>query len=584
MPDLDDTQAEIAIAPLMPYSDSTHLTNCGSASLWPIYLYFGSLSKYVGSKPTSFSAHHLAYLPTDAYEQAYGTAATADVLRFCKRELFQAIWLLLLDPEFMSAYEHGIFMKCGDGIMRRLFPRFLTYSADYPEKVLVACTRYLAECPCPQCLVRKADISWLGTYKDAKTRSCPREDDATVHALMKHARNWVFKHGIPLGSKKIANLLDERSLVPTRSAFSTRLSKFGFNVYAMLVPDLMHEHELGVWKAVLTHLLRILYAQGQGRIQELNRRNVSGLKKLAARDYEDILQVHPSPHNELILDLLWDLATWHALAKLRLHTEETLLALEVTTVSVGQQLRKFVAETCESYIMTELPQEEAARGRRTAALKKSQENVSSQSKGKSRAPHTAGNVATTGRSTQRKIQKFNLSTSKLHSLGDIASAIQQYGTSIKSQGESGVRYCYDESVSNQAKHTGTIARESVKTRIATAKSELLEAEASSLCGAAAIPFSTPDPLLSCTSPDDRYHILRDTPHSETIQQWLKAHAGDRAFENFTPLLKDHLLSRLMGRPYDGDENSFSPEEHDTVRFERDQIYFHKYYGPRLRGR
>lgn len=164
---------------------------------------------------------------------------------------------------------------------------------------------------------------------------------------------------------------------------------------------------------------------------------MSGLKKLAARDYEDILQciipvfesLLPAPHNELILDLLWDLATWHALAKLRLHTEETLLALEVTTVSVGQQLRKFVAETCESYIMTELPQEEAARGRRTAALKKSQENVSSQSKGKSRAPHTAGNVATTGRSTQRKIQKFNLSTSKLHSLGDIASAIQQYGTS-----------------------------------------------------------------------------------------------------------------------------------------------------------
>lgn len=44
VPDLDDTQAEIAIAPLMPYSDSTHVTNFGSASLWPIYLYFGSVS------------------------------------------------------------------------------------------------------------------------------------------------------------------------------------------------------------------------------------------------------------------------------------------------------------------------------------------------------------------------------------------------------------------------------------------------------------------------------------------------------------------------------------------------------------
>ena len=28
----------------------------------------------------------------------------------------------------------------------------------------------------------------------------------------------------------------------------------------MLVVDMMHEFELGVWKALLTHLLRVLYA------------------------------------------------------------------------------------------------------------------------------------------------------------------------------------------------------------------------------------------------------------------------------------------------------------------------------------
>ena len=28
----------------------------------------------------------------------------------------------------------------------------------------------------------------------------------------------------------------------------------------MLVVDLMHEFELGVWKTLLTHLLRVLYA------------------------------------------------------------------------------------------------------------------------------------------------------------------------------------------------------------------------------------------------------------------------------------------------------------------------------------
>lgn len=54
---------ETVIAPIMLSSDATHLTSFGNASLWPVYLYIGSLSKYTRAKPTSFSAHHLAYLP-----------------------------------------------------------------------------------------------------------------------------------------------------------------------------------------------------------------------------------------------------------------------------------------------------------------------------------------------------------------------------------------------------------------------------------------------------------------------------------------------------------------------------------------
>jgi hypothetical protein len=48
-----------------------------------------------------------------------------------------AIWALLLNPEFMHAYEHGIVIKCADGVMRRVYPRFFTYSADYPEKYVM---------------------------------------------------------------------------------------------------------------------------------------------------------------------------------------------------------------------------------------------------------------------------------------------------------------------------------------------------------------------------------------------------------------------------------------------------------------
>ena len=40
----------------------------------------------------------------------------------------------------------------------------------------------------------------------------------------------------------------------------------------LFVVDLLHEFELGVWKAIFTHLLRILYAVGGDRIQELDKR------------------------------------------------------------------------------------------------------------------------------------------------------------------------------------------------------------------------------------------------------------------------------------------------------------------------
>jgi hypothetical protein len=95
----------------------------------------------------------------------------------------------------------------------------------------------------------------------------------------------------------------------------------------MLVPDLLHEFELGVWKALFTHLIRVLYAAAPdgSLVAELNKRwdnyldfcrvlncqnsrfrdiptfgsstirrfasNASEMKKLAARDFEDLLQV-----------------------------------------------------------------------------------------------------------------------------------------------------------------------------------------------------------------------------------------------------------------------------------------------------
>ncbi|KZT71629.1 hypothetical protein DAEQUDRAFT_665724 [Daedalea quercina L-15889] len=310
----DDPSVEYAVAPLMFWSDSTHLANFGGAHLWPIYLYFGWLSKYTRAIPSAFAAHHLAYIPSlpqafqDWYQKEHGMSATADVLRFCGKEIMHAIWLLLLDDDFMKAYHEGMLVQCGDGILRRIFPRLFTYSADYPERVLLACLRFLGRCPCPRCYITKNDIFGMGSTADNQLRQNIRVDGQRLHSIIARIRSWVFKKGYNLASKLISRLLDPISILPRRSAFSTRFADTGFNFYSMFVPDVLHEFELGVWKAIFIHLLRILYAEGKDRIQIMNQRfrmvptfgrntirrfsrNVSGLKQMAGRDFEDILQV-----------------------------------------------------------------------------------------------------------------------------------------------------------------------------------------------------------------------------------------------------------------------------------------------------
>lgn len=69
-----------------------------------------------------------------AVEYTGGKGPNKTLISHCNREIFHAQWELLLDDEFLAAYEHGILIQCYDGIIRRLFPRIFTYSADFPEK------------------------------------------------------------------------------------------------------------------------------------------------------------------------------------------------------------------------------------------------------------------------------------------------------------------------------------------------------------------------------------------------------------------------------------------------------------------
>jgi hypothetical protein len=148
------------------------------------------------------------------------------------------------------------------------------------------------------------------------------------------------------------------------------------------------------------------------------------MKKLAARDFEDILQASsisppfliftrllkrhsvgqcsipifegllPEPFNRMLLRLLYKAAEWHALAKLRMHTESTLDLLEAVTKDFGRLMRQFRDKTSETFETVELPRETGTRKGGGGSSKKT----------------------------------LNLNTYKFHALGDYVATIRQFGT------------------------------------------------------------------------------------------------------------------------------------------------------------
>jgi hypothetical protein len=66
------------------------------------------------------------------------------------------------------------------------------------------------------------------------------------------------------------------------------------------------------------------------------------------------------------MKLLYRTAEWHALAKLRMHSDSTLLLLEELTTEFGQLIRQFRDLTCSQFKTIELLRETAARKRRGA--------------------------------------------------------------------------------------------------------------------------------------------------------------------------------------------------------------------------
>ncbi|KAF7288451.1 hypothetical protein MIND_01433400 [Mycena indigotica] len=181
-PDADSCTLETVVVAWIIHSDATHLANFGTASMWPIYGWVANYSKYLRAKPSKMLARHLAYIPKvvlsswlpdevyDEYHRVYGTAPTRTVIAQLRRDLFQAVWRLILTPELARAYCHGEPATCGEGTRRQAFIRLLINSNDYPEKMLLAAIRTMTPFICPCCNTTVDLMHLMGTKSDAARR------------------------------------------------------------------------------------------------------------------------------------------------------------------------------------------------------------------------------------------------------------------------------------------------------------------------------------------------------------------------------------------------------------------------------
>ncbi|KAG2056611.1 hypothetical protein BDR06DRAFT_981320 [Suillus hirtellus] len=466
----------------MFWSDSTHLAQFGSTSTWPLYLFFGNMPNYVHSRPNSAACHPVAFIPTppSSIKSFIGTFIQRkkydDVLTHCKCELFHGVWHILLDDDFIHAYKNGIVIRCHDGVYRCIFPRILTYSADYPEKVLLATICDKGNCPCPHYLSQR--MKQLHKYFTEKVTQ---------------AHNAIYTCSTPIKGDLVESILKHFSLVPTINSFMDRLSPLGFDFFLTLVVDLLHEFKLRIVKAVMSHLMWLLYAIDPWKVIIVDERfrsipsfgkssirqfltNVSSMKQQVAQHFEDMLQLHstfeglfPDKHNNVIRILLFHMAEWHALAKMCLHSNETLSLLEKSLQQSGAQLRKF--------------------SKFTSALQ--------------------------GELVHCAIKKFYQMTNKKDGSKQL------------------------------------VWHERQQTRLRQQQQ-----------------LQTEEPAV--LSPELHHHISDLWANSVNLAAFLSNNSGDPALkiilQDFILKLKNHLLSRVLGYKYDGDECQFSDSERNDLHF------------------
>jgi hypothetical protein len=98
----------------------------------------------------------------------------------------------------------------------------LLFTLTLFSRILLASIKFLGQCPCPRCLVKKVDVPKMGMKSDLRRRDkLQRVDDHSRRHSVARAWSLIFEKGAPVSGTWVNNLLNDKSLVPTRVSSST---------------------------------------------------------------------------------------------------------------------------------------------------------------------------------------------------------------------------------------------------------------------------------------------------------------------------------------------------------------------------
>jgi hypothetical protein len=121
--------------------------------------------------------------------------------------VFSLILLIILKSEYMSDI------------------KFEARGTDISSRILLATIKFLGQCPCPYCLVKKTDICKMGMKFDMRRWvTCERIDNLTRRRHIEEARALIFQLGVLVDGAHVKAILNDESYIPIHVSILCTLS------------------------------------------------------------------------------------------------------------------------------------------------------------------------------------------------------------------------------------------------------------------------------------------------------------------------------------------------------------------------